>query len=545
MIDLPPPTDLGFPPKFHDWREEQLMGIEKILDNPKRFTGPVMPTGSGKGLTYVAAALLHSAVKRVLFLTSTKGLQDQNQKDFSSMGLIDIRGQRNYPCHAVEPEGELEHLSRGSHLTWHGCDEGPCHAGVHCSLAPDRSLPHIRPKCTYYGAVWEARKKELVQSNYAYHMASTIYGQGLGTFDMLVLDEAHEAMKELENFLTFPLTREDALQIKSTLPLSDELLDWRQWARAHLGHAQDAVVGWRVTSHEDLRAFKRLKGITTRLERLSTLDPDEWVLERDDKGNRVVLSPIKVARYAEEYLFQGIPHLVLTSATLTAKTFGLLGVEPKDYLLWECPSRFPPTRRPVIHVATYPPVRVDHHMLEGHHTLWRIRIDNLIRPRIVLGRKGIIHTVSYKRMKFLLQHSEFRRQMIAHDSDHTRSAVEKFKSAPPGAILVSPSVTTGWDFPDTDCRYQIIGKVPFPDTRGAIMTVRKEQDPEFIPYLVVQMLEQAAGRGMRSMADWCETLIVDDNIEWFMKKYRHLFLRWYLDAYRVSTSVPKPLEIAT
>lgn len=497
-----------------------------------------MPTGSGKSLTYIAAALLSKGVKRALVLTSTKGLQDQVERDFNPMGLVDVRGQRNYVCTALDPGGALDRYARSSRAGLHSCDEGPCHMGVPCTLRPQRGGPAVRPECLYYRAIYDAKQAPLVITNYSYWMSSAAYGQGLGEFEMIILDEAHNAEKELEGFLSFQVTDDDALNVQSVLLGSDDIQDWINWAGAVIGPLKAWLDEQDVPETPNgLRHLKKLQATAQKLELLSELAHDEWVLERTKGG--MGFSPIKTARYAENYLFRRIPKVLLTSATLTHKTLALLGFDRDDYRLWESPSDFPVARRPVIHTGTLPRVTVDHRMTDGHKLMWRRRIDRIIEPR--LQTKGIIHTVSYARMKELLQLSEFSKYMIGHDTGTTKLAVEKFKRAKAPAILVSPSMTTGWDFPDDECRWQIIGKLPLPDTRGAIMSIRKELDPEYIPYLTAQQIVQATGRGMRSKDDWCETFIVDDHMEWFIRKHRRLFPAWFMQAYESVSTIPKPL----
>jgi Rad3-related DNA helicase len=208
---LPDPPDLGFPAKFAKWYPDQVRAIDRVLTNPCRVTALNMPTGSGKSVTGVAAALLHPNVTRAIYLTSTKGLQDQLAADFADLGLLDVRGKRNYPCKAIEPGGELAHFfpqddlriavkrARQRFLT---CEDGPCHAGVTCSLAPSRTEASIRPACDYYSKIFDARRATLVSTNYSMYLSHYEHAQGFGTFDALVLDEAHDADKELEAFLT-------------------------------------------------------------------------------------------------------------------------------------------------------------------------------------------------------------------------------------------------------------------------------------------------------------------------------------------------------
>jgi len=103
-------------------------------------------------------------------------------------------------------------------------------------------------------------------------------------------------------------------------------------------------------------------------------------------------------------------------------------------------------------------------------------------------------------------------------------------------------MATGWDFPDDECRWQIIIKLPYPDTRGNIVKTRAKEDKDFTAYLVMQQLIQAAGRGTRRATDWCETFIIDDNIQWFLGRNQHLSVEWFKGAYKVSRTVPRVLE---
>jgi len=250
----------------------------------------------------------------------------------------------------------------------------------------------------------------------------------------------------------------------------------------------------------------------------------------------VTFSPVLVAPYLET-LAQRVPKVLLLSATLSDKTAALLGIAPADWTTVEGRSSFPVARRPVIYVPT---VRMDSRTSEGDRVLWVRRIDQIIGQR--LDRKGIVHTTSYARQRFLQQHSQHARWFICPQSQTTRAEVARFKSACPPAILVSPSVTTGWDFPGETCRYQILGKVPFPDTRDPVTKARVAKDPQYQGYLAMQSLVQAVGRGTRSEDDWCETFVVDDHWAWFRRKSRHHAPRWFWDAVSEAGTLPAPLS---
>lgn len=549
-FSLPPPNELGFAPKFIDWRPEQLDGINFAIDQferGKRVVAISAPTGSGKSLLAMTVAQLTPGVRRAVYLTSTKGLEDQVEEDFRNVGAFDIRGQKNYPCLALDTGGEHHKLARGGGFrkSVAGCDEGPCHFGVSCSLAPERgnSPSSPQPACAYYGAVWSARRSGLVVTNYAYWLSMNRHGGGLGDFDLLILDEGHNADAELERFLTFELDEEDAWRGRVMLPATDALPVWRDWANKALPALKDMVD---ETAKPDtawaMDEIRQLKETHTRFETLAGIEPEHWVIERTATGAK--FSPIRVGKYRHA-LLGDIPKVLILSATLTRKAVSRLGIANKDYGFIELPSSFPVERRPVRLITAAPAVWVDSkHNTEGDFDLWRLRIDNLIRPRIAKG-SGIIHTVSYKRAKHLVRTSQFRDRMIMPaDSRGTIEAVEKFKNSTEPVILVSPAVHTGYDFPYDAARWQIIGKLPFPDSRGPIMEARTKDDKEYFAFSTAATLQQMAGRIVRAEDDWGETLIVDNNMSWFVNRYGYLFTRSFLDSYEELSYLPQPLEFS-
>jgi len=189
-------------------------------------------------------------------------------------------------------------------------------------------------------------------------------------------------------------------------------------------------------------------------------------------------------------------------------------------------------------------VKVDFRTDASMERMLIARHDQIVRAR--QDRKGITHTVSYKRRNMLIEGSEFAKKMVIHDSRTAKSAVEQFKAAGPGALLVSPAMTTGYDFPMTACEYQIILKIPFPDSRSPVVKARTAADKDYPAYIAMQELVQAVGRGMRSMDDQCEVFVLDDNASWFMSKYRHFAPAWFLQAYRRVETIPlSPPALAT
>ena len=78
-------------------------------------------------------------------------------------------------------------------------------------------------------------------------------------------------------------------------------------------------------------------------------------------------------------------------------------------------------------------------------------------------------------------------------------------------------------------------------TRNKLLKARCDRDDEYAPYIAMMQLVQAYGRGVRAPDDHCETFIIDDNIKWFIKRYRHLAPKWFREAYvQTGDLLPKP-----
>jgi Rad3-related DNA helicase len=119
-------------------------------------------------------------------------------------------------------------------------------------------------------------------------------------------------------------------------------------------------------------------------------------------------------------------------------------------------------------------------------------------------------------------------------------ALATFRRLQGGALLLSPSIMTGHDFPYRDAEYQILAKVPFPDTRSPIMQARLAVDSTLRQTVALKALMQAAGRIVRAVDDAGETFIVDGHACWFLRRVRRELPRWFVAAIRITDQLPDP-----
>lgn len=513
-ITLPPPSYFDLPRKFTAYRPHQSTAILRGWMSPARFVAQSAPVGFGKSLNAVLQSILLG--KRTVILTATKGLQDQYHREFSTLGLVDQRGRDNYLY-----IGDIDHNGRST--TGDTCESGPCMGGIFCA--------YKNKGCLYDAAVMQFNTARLAVTNYAWWLA-VARNPGVVTPEMLVCDEAHDAPAQLENALAFELHDGDIRKYLTQPPLDPPHgeyfvpADWAAWARGEGVRLTEWATELTTTgqARRDVPLYRAVKRLGQHLTRLATAGPTvPWVWERVEVGRVWKFAPLHPAQFAEAELFRGVGRVLLTSGTLTTKTLTQLGLHPRNTDYQDYPSPFDPQRAPIVLLDTG--IRNTRDISDAELESLVGTIDNIIGAR--LDRKGIIHSVSYARQEWILAHSRYAHLMHAnrrkvrgnhhHNTTPTSTAavVAKFKAAPPPAILVSPSVTTGWDFPGAECEYQILPKLPFPDCSGRIAKARAKMDPEAVTHACAVELQQMCGRGMRGEADRCETLILDASGRWF------------------------------
>lgn len=520
---LPSPGALLNLPRFSSWYPGQERVFQQVLAwyrSPSRFLSLSVPAGSGKSLSAILASRLLGA--RTCILTATKGLQSQYVDDFGSIGLQSVKGRGNFSC-ALSP-----------HLT---AEEGSCNEGLPCPL---RSTT-----CAYYLQLSAALDSSAIITNYSYYLAQTAYSTGLGKIGLLILDEAHLAFNALEGFLSVYLSHMDASSIGVDLSRQEQSWEWwRAWAVASLPRAE-------AVSHDlELRArrlrssgepvptalSRSLRTARSMVNRLSTLSSalGKWVVQPRGHGWR--FTPVWVRDYGD-LLYQDAPKVILMSALLSDKTLDILGVPSSQRTTYAAPSPFPPVNTPVYHV---PSVRVNQHTDGPGMALWAARIDQYIQRR--LDRKGIVFTVSYDRARNFMARSRHKDILYTHSTNDVTAVVERFRRAAPPAVLVSPAVTSGWDFSGDDCRYIVIGKIPYPDTTDPVLRARAEDDKDWPSYCAMETLANESARGSRSVADKCEVAVLDDNWKWYWYRFKQFAPAWFAERVIGSVStVPEPM----
>lgn len=507
------PRDLGAPPKFGTWRPGQGEAWERIASASSRVVLTDAPVGTGKSLIGTMTAKLHSA--RAVILTANLGLMKQYTDD--GLAQIDIKGMSRYPCRAL--------------LNREGCDAGPCLDGEACMWR--------QKGCAYFDQEAMFRDINIGVTNYDYwfsHPPQWNQPFPLGERDMLICDEAHAIPDKLMKAAGVEFTERE-VQLDARME-GWEFAQWQTWASTRREEALELL------SRSTLEPSERrdVRSLFVRFDRLAKAQADAWAWEWNSYDARDGVSarfePISPEGLAEPLLFRSIPKIILLSGTARKEMMGEMGIREFDYV--EVPSPFEVRRRPIYWWETG--VRVNQHTSETNLEFLVSKIDQWIACGR-LEHKGIIHTVSYARAKFLLKHSRFAKHMLLHTSATTRDTVEKFKRMRAPSILVSPVVDTGWDFPYEAARWQGIMKIPYPPTHRGIALARQQHDNQYGMKHAIMVLQQMAGRIMRAPDDWGETVIFDDQMKYVYGHFRPWFHKWFREAYQPVVGIPSIMAL--
>lgn len=530
-LQFPNPEDISPHLAGWKWRGQQDSLFDKTILAPTQHLALCLPTGTGKSLFAAALAEIlcpDGGREQGLVLTSTKALQDQYNRDFPH--IPDFRGRSNYSCLDNE---NAPPWWRGSWTCEEGQEAGGCNhtrtdvmlGGGQMDMMGKKVLP-----CPHLLALLRIRGDRIGVTNYA---AGLSYGLHLGR-DLVVLDEAHDAVDQVCSSVSGTVYLEDAKAVLADYPPPQPpdhvvVAPWIDWATRWFAHVEAMKEG---VGPGMLR--RRVSRLAHALANISALDSRESAIEHNvgSGGAYTTISPIW-----PRGRLKFAPKTVWMSATLTPGTLGYFGIGTKEATYITAKSPFPIKNQPVYLVKSG--VRVNKDSSDGDLVALVDCIDKLLRAR--LDRKGIIVTTSYSYQRIVRELSDHKGLMYCPDRENTGAVVEAFRAAPAPAILISPAITTGWDFPGDQCSYIIVPKVPIPDTRSPLMNRRCHEDKGYRNYLTMQTLMQVAGRGNRILSDKCEVLIVDDSIRWFWPNNSKLAAPWFRDRIIWCDDLPDPI----
>lgn len=515
-------------PNFSSWRSYQQKAVDFIVNTSKDFISINAPTGSGKSLIAIASASLLQG--QTYYIVGTKNLQDQLLGDFPN--LITIKGRNNFKC-----------LMK---------DDVTCEQCMYQYVKED--CPK-KIQCLYYAQKEKAKIAKIVIWNYSMFLTNQYFAKDFPEVELLVCDEAHLLEGELMNFvditfnyrffndidLPFP-KREDPAYIFTMLNQSLKIIKKKYNAARDI--IREKINEDSGPSMDDIQLCNKWEGQLKKIRFFAKVyAPDNWVLDyfKDSKKWKSYISfkPIKINMFSD-YLFNWADKIVLMSATMPYSSIlcNSLGIPQKDIDQLIIPSTFRKENRPIIYI----PIGLMNYK-HREDTLKNI-IPFLIKYCKYYKEKILIHCVNYEIANMVqdaFQSFDGYRIFYHKNAKERIEALDKFKSAKPPALIISPSMETGVDLIGDICRVQFILKIPYLPLGDK--QVKKRMDIDYFWYVnnAIARLVQSYGRIVRSKDDWGITYILDSCFDDLLKKHRSFFPPWFLESvYQLSCNNCSP-----
>jgi len=524
----PARIDEEFPaPSYRGNQREALADIEDAFAAGNEVVLVRAPTGSGKSL--LSRAIMGCARRdgegdpgapTGAYYTTP---QVSQLEDVAEDGLLEdlavIRGKPNYDC--VLP-GERDTR----------VDRAPCarERGFDC---PEKH------RCPYFADRASAAKSDMAAMTLAYFM-QTAGSEVFGERNVLVVDEAHGLAEWAEMYATIDLRPETVpLWDDRPAPAIEDLRDAVEYAEGLAVMATRRLEELRSKlelAPEEAGERDRLTELVSELEWFAEDardhdSPTTWVVDQPDgEGTPVTIKPMNPERYLQHTVWDRAERFALLSATILEKESfcRAVGLSPDDVALVEVGHTFPLEHRPLYDVTrgkmTY------EHRDETIPAVARLLVRLMARHP---DEKGLVHAHSYaiqERLADLLWDFGVGARVRSHDRDDRDRQLESWTASTDPELFLSVKMEEALDLHGDHCRWQVLCKAPYPNTRDSRVAHRLQKGQWGWYYRsTLRTVIQACGRVVRSPDDRGATYLADTSLLDCFERARGAMPPWFAD----------------
>jgi Rad3-related DNA helicase len=256
-----------------------------------------------------------------------------------------------------------------------------------------------------------------------------------------------------------------------------------------------------------------------------------WVVDQPGGGgSRVTIKPMAPEKYLKHTVWDRASNFALLSATILNKDAfcANVGLSPDRVTLVEVPHTFPVENRPLYDVT------------QGKMT-YEARDETIPRVAETLVRimqahpdeKGLVHCHSYAIQDRLQEHlREFGVDSRArvHDSDDRDAQLSTWKRIDDPDVFLSVKMEAALDLEGDRCRWQLLCKAPYPNTRDSRVASRLEDDQWGWYYrTALRTVIQACGRVVRAPDDYGATYLADTSLLDLFERARLDMPGWFAE----------------
>lgn len=537
---------------FSSFREGQERAVRKIADafnEGYKYVVLDAPTGAGKSAINTAFA---RGFPTSFYTTPQNSLIDQIEEDDVLKDYYrSLKGKTNYKCDRKRCyDGEEDRPHRADRCQYAEENEG--HSGhiccdasiVHNFLNPEvQSDIHSAERmesalrktaCSYPKAVYRARTHENMLTNtFLYSIAPFLEKRHL-----TVIDESHNLESVLFNFCDMAINSNNVPffdEIADDLPKEDpeKVMDFVTGTLAEEVQMRLEDSSWAESVDDnEVRQVERLE---KKIRIVRNLDEDFLVDDYEDLDDveGVKLKPVYCGDFFNRFIRPSSQRFLFSSATFqnAKQTLSNLGISKSDIKVVRMPSKFPVENRPIF-FRDVTDLR-SKNSEDGEYKQIAEELNEIAEKHE--GEKGIVHCVSYNRMRNLkryLRDMDCYSRIMSHESKNADKRIEQFQAKRDDSILLSVGKEEGIDLEDDDARFNVITKVPNANMGDERIRYRTLENNEWQWYnsLTAMRLAQSYGRSTRSEEDWSKTYILDSSFQDYYSRNKHLLPDWFCSA---------------
>ena len=514
-------------------RKEQIYAInfalKTFLEDNKKFCILELPTGVGK--SYIATTIsgyLNSldCCNASYVLTTQIILQDQYKKEFPDYGNVSAKG--NYRCNKFNDANCAEVKWFHDYGGLEQCDE-----------------------CPYKIAKDEFSNCDISITNTNFFMCNLQYNeQFITNRNLLIVDEAHKLEEDIIKYKGVDIAFNDLSKehgLTKELWIKEDNNDTYFW----LNNFLHTWISDKIAKYKDIiekinpdlgvstnsvlfKTTKKLDFLDKLISQINRVNEkysnDRWVIDTKHKEKTISIKPLYAYDFANEVMFRKAKFVLLMSGTiLNSEHYSKsIGITSSNYNAMSVDSPFDVEKRKIYLIDSGS-------MSQKNIDKTLPRLINNIKKIIKLheGQRGIIHTSSHKLAQMIYDEIKSNRLIIASDLNNNRNDMLQMHSDSDDTILLSPSLTEGVDLKDDLSRFQIIAKIPFPYLGDKYTSIKMKKIANWYSYQTAKTLIQSYGRSVRNSEDFATTYILDSDADWFIKRNKNMFPKFFLEALEI------------
>ena len=256
------------------------------------------------------------------------------------------------------------------------------------------------------------------------------------------------------------------------------------------------------------------------------------VCDFDAKNNSVSIKPLYANYHTPKLLLTGGENRLLMSATiLNPKVYGeSIGLDMSKTHYISVPHTFPRNNR-LIHLDYAGPM--DYKSRSDTMPIMIDKVDKLMSKHG--NEKGIIHCQSFKLMKDISDglSAKNKGRLLNQTMFRNKDELLDAHSVSNNTVIIAPAMHEGLDLKNDLSRFQIVAKIPYPDSRGnKQLEIRTKENWNYYLWLTALKLVQSTGRSVRSETDYASTYILDASFDKFfnMADRAKLLPNWFVES---------------